>query len=511
MPTLEDLGQKVKAKYPGQYDDISNTELGTRVKAKYPGSYDDFTAGPEADSGEQKQGGFGNLVRNFVAQLNPIPAIKEFMNRPEELGKAADAFHVLSDIHKRAAALPENKGKPVNEWKEPPLTPAEKLIVEKGMSANLAQADKGLLDNPLSSPALQAGQQASQGDLSGAAGTMLGGYGAPAFAGEVAPAVARGVTKVTAKAGPAVARTLMNSALKPGVADAPTLADARQVVGTALENNIPVTESGGTKLQSLIADYAQRTNDVIQAKARQGATVNPEAVASRLDQINTAQVLPEEDVAAINKAKQAFLARKGARPAGAPEPTGIVDASGQPIMRPGAPARPAQPVPLDVAQAEKQGTYRQIGGKYGELSQAQAESEKALARGYKEEMEAQAPELKALNAKEGEFLGLQSVLERAIRRAGNHDIVGLGDATAAAGGAMVAGPPGAALGFAARVLDYPALKSRLAIAINKASQKTGAPLSLAASQAKAAAIIGRITSSTASDAQLEPTGTGAGQ
>lgn len=40
--TIIDLGQKVKAKYPGQYDDIPDAEVGRRVKAKYPGQYDDF-------------------------------------------------------------------------------------------------------------------------------------------------------------------------------------------------------------------------------------------------------------------------------------------------------------------------------------------------------------------------------------------------------------------------------------------------------------------------------------
>lgn len=43
MATLNELGQKVKAKYPGQYDDISDDELGRKIQAKYPGQYDDFT------------------------------------------------------------------------------------------------------------------------------------------------------------------------------------------------------------------------------------------------------------------------------------------------------------------------------------------------------------------------------------------------------------------------------------------------------------------------------------
>jgi len=44
--TIEDLGKKVKAKYPGVYDDIPDSEVGKKVKAKYPGAYDDFTDTP---------------------------------------------------------------------------------------------------------------------------------------------------------------------------------------------------------------------------------------------------------------------------------------------------------------------------------------------------------------------------------------------------------------------------------------------------------------------------------
>jgi len=41
--TIVDLGKRVKAKYPGQYDDLEDADVGRRVKAKYPGAYDDFT------------------------------------------------------------------------------------------------------------------------------------------------------------------------------------------------------------------------------------------------------------------------------------------------------------------------------------------------------------------------------------------------------------------------------------------------------------------------------------
>jgi hypothetical protein len=43
MPSIADLGQRVKAKYPGTYDDLDDAELGRRVQTKYPDAYADFT------------------------------------------------------------------------------------------------------------------------------------------------------------------------------------------------------------------------------------------------------------------------------------------------------------------------------------------------------------------------------------------------------------------------------------------------------------------------------------
>jgi len=42
MPTVVELGQRLKAKYPGVYDDLPDAELGRKTQAKYPGAYDDF-------------------------------------------------------------------------------------------------------------------------------------------------------------------------------------------------------------------------------------------------------------------------------------------------------------------------------------------------------------------------------------------------------------------------------------------------------------------------------------
>ena len=46
MATVAELGQKVKAKYPGQYDDMPDVLLGQKIKLKFPGQYDDFSDTP---------------------------------------------------------------------------------------------------------------------------------------------------------------------------------------------------------------------------------------------------------------------------------------------------------------------------------------------------------------------------------------------------------------------------------------------------------------------------------
>lgn len=50
MPDVRELGRKVKAKYPGVYNDLDDADLGRRVKAKYPGAYDDFTDAAPAEA-----------------------------------------------------------------------------------------------------------------------------------------------------------------------------------------------------------------------------------------------------------------------------------------------------------------------------------------------------------------------------------------------------------------------------------------------------------------------------
>ncbi len=81
MPeTVIDLGAKVKAKYPGQYDDLSDVEVGQKVKAKYPIEYSDFT--DIAASPAQTPGPVSAAVSKFGSTLG---------------GMASSAYHAFTD------------------------------------------------------------------------------------------------------------------------------------------------------------------------------------------------------------------------------------------------------------------------------------------------------------------------------------------------------------------------------------------------------------------------------
>jgi len=141
-------------------------------------------------------------------------------------------------------------------------------------------------------------------------------------------------------------------------------------------------------------------------------------------------------------------------------------------MDSGTPAQPPTPAPpMDAAKAQamKQGTYTVLKGKFGEQGSATVEAQKALARGLKEEIANQFPEISKLNAAEGKLLDLQPVLERAVNRISNHQLIGIGTPVVGAAAKAVTGETAIAAPLMAlkAVLDNPGVKTRLAIAVSK--------------------------------------------
>jgi hypothetical protein len=279
------------------------------------------------------------------------------------------------------------------------------------------------------------GADPDQAELAGNLGGMAAGYlggQAPSFLkGPASRALLLGRTPEDA----------YQSALKPST----TLseADRAAVVQTGLKEGIPVSKTGAEKVSDLIDNLNQQVSDVVQTDPTR--PINKFSVASRL--AGTAkrfatQVNPENDMNAVADAGNEFIRNQQ-----------------------------GSNIPAENAQAMKQGTYRVLGGKsYGEVKSASSESQKALARGLKEELATQFPELSGLNAREGGLLDLQDQLERAVNRIGNHQLLGIGTPIAAGATKAITGSGklAAAVGVIKAVLDNPSVKSQLAISLSRA-------------------------------------------
>lgn len=80
MPDVIELGRRVKAKYPGEYDDLSDADLGAKVKAKHP-EYSDFTdvqAQPAPGGGDPTTGDLLKTSgKEFLKTVNPVAVVAD--------------------------------------------------------------------------------------------------------------------------------------------------------------------------------------------------------------------------------------------------------------------------------------------------------------------------------------------------------------------------------------------------------------------------------------------------
>lgn len=303
------------------------------------------------------------------------------------------------------------------------------------------------------------------------AARTIGQYGAGAITGEIGGQVLKPVEAVAKKAVEKAAllgktpEAAYESALKPAPASY-SQAERESLVKTGLENSIPVSKGGFEKIGQQIEALNQAIKDEIASDPKRNINTVPSL--RNLDSVRSKfgnQVTPQPDLAEINTVERNFLNNPKIKPQGSgPSPGSL---------------------PASEAQAMKSGTYTALGNKaYGELKGASVEAQKALARGLKEEIAKQFPEISKLNADESRLLDLQPVLERAVNRVSNHQVIGIGTPVAGAAAKAVTNSnwvSGVASVMKA-VLDNPNVKSRLAIAISKSSK---IPVSEAAARVQA--------------------------
>lgn len=223
-------------------------------------------------------------------------------------------------------------------------------------------------------------------------------------------------------------------------------------IATGLKEGIVPAQSGLIKLQSEVDKINGRIGAIIDKAKNAGKTVDVNAVADAIESTkpfyeNTTN--PAKYLEELDNLKAEFINHPKA-------------VNGK--------------IPIDVAQKIKQNTYVLLRNAYGEISTVAKEGQKALARGIKEEIAKQFPEINELNARESALLKLEPEIERAIGRIGNRDVIGIGTGIAgqAARAAGATGVQAGAAIIAKSIIDSPRFKANLAIALNNA--RKGKPI-----------------------------------
>lgn len=212
--------------------------------------------------------------------------------------------------------------------------------------------------------------------------------------GAALPVVGRGVSAAASTLSP---ERLMQSALKPTLAQQKS-GEAKAAVDTLLKYGINATQGGAEKLKGMVQGVDQEISDLI---AGSGKTVSKQKVLDALKDVEARfinQVSPTSDIAAIQNVGADFAQH---------------------------PLATAADIPVDVAQKLKQGTYKVLEKKYGQLGSAETEAQKGLARGLKEQIAAVVPEVGPLNAKQSELIKALKVTGRRAMMDDNRNPIGI--------------------------------------------------------------------------------------
>ncbi len=141
---LDNLTPKAPIAQTSLLDPTQQPSPNKSVQSVYPGTT------------QQNRGFLGSVLD----QINPVPSIRDWYNRPAEMGKAGNALTALT------TAKQQNR--------QP--TAEENQIINRGMQANIGTPGPSIVGG-VQAPILRSTTQAISGDIPGAAGTLIGAGG----------------------------------------------------------------------------------------------------------------------------------------------------------------------------------------------------------------------------------------------------------------------------------------------------------------------------------------------
>lgn len=190
---------------------------------------------------------------------------------------------------------------------------------------------------------------------------------------------------------------LMTKALKPPQKESISGKGA-QAVETLLKENLSPNRKTADRLRGEVANLSDQVTEALLAS---NAYVGKDAVLRRVadaERKALSQAAPQADLEAISRVADSFANH---------------------------PDLPRNAIPVLDAQRIKQGTYQQLKDNYGKLGGGDIEGQKAIARGLRETIEQQVPEVIPLNARQAELINAAKLVERRLPAQENANPAGL--------------------------------------------------------------------------------------
>lgn len=411
------------------------------------------TGDHSADMGTDLSGFAGNVARSgagvikgaATTLLHPLDTVSGLAAIP------------LGIMEKHGAGLPDNQGEHARQLDSIMQHYANRYGSWKGFTNAMYEDPIGVLSD-LSVVLGGAGSAAEAVN----AGRLAKGLNAASEVTDPLRVVGSAVGAISNSArGPVqnMAERLYQTSLKPPPGKTiQDIGDIKDIIRTGIGESIPVTEGGVAKLGGKIDATNKQISDIIKGGEARGVTIDPRLVSARVGDVENKfsnQVNPEPDLTIIRGAKQQFLNRNSETAPYTKIAPGVDEEAGHFVPVGEGQIITPVPIPASEAQSLKQGTYQQLRGQYGVMKNADVEAQKALARGLKEELVKQFPELADLNARDTRLYALDDALQRAVKRIGNRELLPIGDITVSA---------------LKSVIDSPTVKSYLAIALDHATR-----------------------------------------
>lgn len=352
------LAQMVRAKYPGAYDDLNDQQLEAAVLKKFPGTYDDLPrTTTQTPPQAQAQVGPTRPMEGTASALLPTAMATG-------ASMAVGKMPVLSTIAAGVGGAMGEGFRRTGRLLTDPIPEGAGLDAVKRLGGEALEIPGAMLKQG----AIQAGAEAAGG--------------------------------VVMKGAKALGTAVYRGYLKPSLANV-NIKKAREIVQTGIREMLPITKAGEDRAKRLIGDLNNQVNAML-ATAK-GGRVDLRQVAQKVRDFAQRKYnrpgVPDEDLQAALRVADNIDNHPS-----------LVGASGTKTVA----VNPAD------ANKVKQGLDTAVGDTaFGVERGAATEARKTGRRAVREKIEAVAPNVKPLNARESKLIDAMDAIRHAAGREEN--------------------------------------------------------------------------------------------